>query len=162
MAVPDTINEISKAPPVWPGRTPTGGKGMNVKSVEKQEKSLVVLTIEANAEEFELSDVFQCFFHISGESGNRLCDDHIDLLLFTHLNHPLEFNSVLSFHAAESFIGKDPNQFPFVIALYQLGVRPDLCGIRVELVGGIGGNTAIGCDLFPLTCFQRYRRNELS
>ena len=81
--------------------------------------------------------------------------------MLTHLDHTLELDSVLSFHTAESFIGKYLDEFPRVIALYQLGIRPDLGGIGVELVCGIGGNTAIGCDLRPLICLPGYRRNQL-
>ena len=82
--------------------------------------------------------------------------------MLTHSDHTLELNSVSSLHAAESFVGEYLDQLPSGIALYQLSIRLDLCGVRVELISRIGGNTAIGGNLRPLIRFLGYWRNKLS
>lgn len=79
---------------------------------EGQSVDSLFLELHPHAEQLQLPDIFQRLLGVSGEAGDGLGDDQVDLVLFAHLDHSLEFGSVLRFHARQPFIREDLHQFP--------------------------------------------------
>ena len=113
---------------------------------EGQGVDSLFLKLHPHAEQFQLPDIFQRLLGVSGETGDGFGDDQVDLVLFAHLDHSLEFGAVLCVHAREPFVSEYLHQLPLFFSLNEAGIYPNLVGVGVLLISRIGRYPAIGGD----------------
>ena len=61
-------------------------------------------------------------------------EEAVDLVLFAHLDHSLEFGAVLCVHAREPFVSEYLHQLPLFFSLNEAGIDPDLVSVGVLLI----------------------------
>ena len=83
---------------------------------------------------------------VTGETGYRFRDDHIDLAVHGVLHQLLEALTVVRVRSGESVIDIGPDIFPVGVRQYLSFVFPDLECDGDGLVDVIRGYPAIGCD----------------
>ena len=113
---------------------------------EGQSVDSLFLKLHPHAEQFQLPDIFQRLLGVSGEAGDGFGDDQVDLVLFAHLDHSLEFGAVLCVHARQPFVSEYLHQLPLFFSLNEAGIDPNLVGVGVLLISRIGRYPAIGGD----------------
>ena len=113
---------------------------------EGQSVDSLFLELHPHAEQFQLPDIFQRLLGVSGEAGDGFGDDQVDLVLFAHLDHSLEFGAVLCVHARQPFVSEYLHQLPLFFSLNEAGIDPNLVGVGVLLISRIGRYPAIGGD----------------
>ena len=101
---------------------------------EGQGVDSLFLKLHPHAEQFQLPDIFQRLLGVSGETGDGFGDDQVDLVLFAHLDHSLEFGAVLCVHAREPFVSEYLHQLPLFFSLNEAGIYPNLVGVGVLLI----------------------------
>ena len=104
----------------------------------------VFLEDDADALSAEGTGIFQTFGNISGEAGYGLGDDQVDPLVLAQPNHLLEFGSLVCSCASDTLVSEDVYELPIGTGLDRFGVVPHLSCIGIELVSGVGRDTAVG------------------
>ena len=88
---------------------------------------IFLLEQDRDAEGFQLSDVLQAVQCISGKTTDRFCNDHVDLVSLTVLDHLLELLSFLCAGSGDAFVCVDACKRPCRISIDELRVMADLC-----------------------------------
>lgn len=104
----------------------------------------IFLEDDSDALSAEGAGIFQTFRNISGEAGYGLGDDQVDPLVLAHMDHLLELSSFVGSCAGDALVSEDVYELPVGTSLDSFRVVPYLGGIRVELVSGVGRDTAVG------------------
>ena len=67
----------------------------------------------------------------------RKSRNEIDLAQLTHAEHPLKFRTVIRFHAAETLVGKNVDQIPFLILCNVFRINTFLRCKGISLICGV-------------------------
>ena len=94
---------------------------------------------------FQLSDVIQAIYCVSGESADGFGNKHINLSIHAVLNHLMELFPMFCRGCTDTVIGIDSSKDPFRIPVNNFLIMCNLCLIAGCLFFRICGNTAIGC-----------------
>ena len=86
----------------------------------------------------ELTDMGQRVYGVSGETGDGLGNDQIDLPRKCVLHHTLEAFALLGHQPRNALVGVYLNEAPFGIALDELRVVAHLCLVARELFLTVG------------------------
>ena len=97
-----------------------------------------------DSQRFQFPRVFQAVNGISGKSGHRLGDYHVDIAFSALPDHFHELRSALRLGAAQSLVREYASHCPFGIAHDLIGVIIPLCFKAHFLFVGISGYTAVG------------------
>ena len=68
--------------------------------------------MDTDTEQFQLSDDLECFHGVSCESGDRLGNDQVDLLLLAHFDHSLELRTFVCGSTRDTFLTDDTCEDP--------------------------------------------------
>ena len=97
-----------------------------------------------DSQRFQFPRVFQTVNGISGKSGHRLGDNHVDIAFSALTYHFHELRSALCLGAAYAFIREYSGKCPFGISHDFIGVVIPLRFKAHFLFVGISGHTAVG------------------
>lgn len=97
----------------------------------------IFFELHPNAEQLQLARIIQRLFHVACKSGNRFCKNEVDLAQLTHADHPLKFRTVIRFHAAETLVGKNVDQLPFLLLCNVFRINMFLRCKGISLICGV-------------------------
>ena len=107
---------------------------------------VLFLKDDADAHQLELTDELDAFRSISGEPGDGLGDDVVNLAASAIPDHPLELVTLIRSGTRDALVGIDVHELPFGLAHDHLRVHPLLHGVAGELFFGVSGDSAVGSD----------------
>lgn len=107
----------------------------------------VFLEDDTDALPAEGAGIFQTFGNISGEAGYGLGNDQVDSLMLAQPNHLLEFCSLIGSCACDALVSEDVHEIPICTGLDGFRVVLHLCGVGIELISGVGRDTAVRTGL---------------
>ena len=116
----------------------------------------LLLEVNRNAAFLQLADGGQGIDRVSGEAGDGLRKDQVDLSVKGVLDHAIEAFAPFRIGACDTLVGIDLNEYPVSTLLDLFGVIVDLSIVAGLLLLVLGRNTGIGCNtLFDYWCQRR-------
>ena len=115
-----------------------------------------------HAQAFEQPDIADAVQRIAGEPAQRLCKDHVDLVLFAILYHLHKTGSCGVLDAADTVVSVNPSHLPFRVALDLVGVIAHLPLKAAFLFFQLGADAAVGGNaqaLLAALCQARVSRD---
>ena len=100
----------------------------------------------ADAELLEFPNSRKAVFRISGEAGNGLDQNAVDLSFPAVLHHALKIFALFNRRAGDALIGVNIDHFPIRVVRNKLGIILILDAIGVELIFAGGTDASVGCD----------------
>ena len=93
--------------------------------------------LHSDPKQLQLARIIQRLFHVAGKAGDRFCKNEVDLAQLAHADHPLEFRAVIRFHAAETLVGKNVDQLPFLLLCNVFRINTFLRCKGISLICGV-------------------------
>ena len=117
----------------------------------RQRIDVLFFEVHTDAVGFQQAHCFQAVHGVSGEAGERFCDDEVDMASFAGSDHLFELCSLFETGTRDALVGIDPRHFPIRTVLDFLCVVGLLGFIAVELFFTVGRYPAVGRHpLFPI------------
>ena len=104
------------------------------------------LELDTYAKLFEFPNGCKAVLCISGEPGDALDQNAVDLSFPAVLHHALEILAFLDRRASDALVGIDINHFPIRIAGDEFGIILVLYSIGIELIFAGGADAGISRD----------------